>query len=190
MQVQKKEIRDKILEYSFNHFYNQGFINTSMRQISKDCGMSVGNLYKYFDSKDDLFDEIVSDYYKNYIYNLMNFLSHEKKDETSDNSVKMLALSIFNSIKDNYKIFVILMENSKGTKYENFKDYLVLSLESHIKKEKIIPIHHDYILKVFSRNFFNGILDIAKNYQNDEFAYKNILLLAQYHLKGISILFQ
>ncbi|NJK97716.1 MAG: helix-turn-helix transcriptional regulator [Bacteroidales bacterium] len=60
MQIQKPEIREKILARSMSLFYMHGFEKTTMRQIGSGIGMSVSNLYKYFRNKEVLFDELVS----------------------------------------------------------------------------------------------------------------------------------
>ena len=45
------EIRNLILEKAVDRFVRYGFGKTTMVEIAKDCNMSAGNLYRYFDSK-------------------------------------------------------------------------------------------------------------------------------------------
>ena len=46
-----KEIKSLILEKAVERFVRYGFGKTTMVEIAKDCGMSAGNLYRYFESK-------------------------------------------------------------------------------------------------------------------------------------------
>ena len=50
-----EEKRRKILDIAVNEFANEGFDNANINTIAKKAQVSVGSLYKYFDTKTDLF---------------------------------------------------------------------------------------------------------------------------------------
>ena len=50
-----EEKRTKILTVAVNEFANNGFNNANINTIAKKAEVSVGSLYKYFDTKTDLF---------------------------------------------------------------------------------------------------------------------------------------
>lgn len=50
-----QEKREKILCVAVNEFAHNGFDNANINTIAKKAGVSVGSLYKYFDTKTDLF---------------------------------------------------------------------------------------------------------------------------------------
>ncbi len=50
-----EEKRRKILDVAVNEFANEGFDNANINTIAKKAEVSVGSLYKYFDTKADLF---------------------------------------------------------------------------------------------------------------------------------------
>ncbi len=50
-----EEKRKKILSVAVNEFANNGFENANINIIAKKAEVSVGSLYKYFDTKNDLF---------------------------------------------------------------------------------------------------------------------------------------
>lgn len=50
-----QEKREKILSVAVNEFANHGFENANINTIAKKAQVSVGSLYKYFDTKTDLF---------------------------------------------------------------------------------------------------------------------------------------
>ena len=62
-QIQKDEVRDKILESAREEFQEHGFEKSSMRSIALKSKMTVGNLYRYFKSKEELNEFIVSPAY-------------------------------------------------------------------------------------------------------------------------------
>jgi len=61
---QNKEIRQKmerlILESALELFAEDGYNGTSMQSISKNTGVSKGNLYNYFESKQDLLEGVLN----------------------------------------------------------------------------------------------------------------------------------
>lgn len=49
------EKKQKILSVSLREFSSKGFESANINTIAKEAGVSVGSMYKYFDSKKDLF---------------------------------------------------------------------------------------------------------------------------------------
>lgn len=57
------EKRKELIESAARElFIKQGFHATSMRDIAKDAGVSLGNLYNYYETKDAIFESIVEKY--------------------------------------------------------------------------------------------------------------------------------
>src|SRR4051794_39390191 len=50
--------RSAILDTAMELIVEQGFHNTPMSQIAKQAGVSAGIIYHYFESKDDLINEL------------------------------------------------------------------------------------------------------------------------------------
>ena len=51
----KNELKILILEETKKEILENGFENASIRNIAKKCDISVGNIYRYYENKDDLF---------------------------------------------------------------------------------------------------------------------------------------
>ena len=60
MQVQKDDVRNKIIAAATEEFLNAGYQQSSMRNIAAQAGITVGNVYAYFGGKDALFESIIS----------------------------------------------------------------------------------------------------------------------------------
>jgi AcrR family transcriptional regulator len=54
-QVQKAEVRDRILAAALTAFSRNGFSATTMSEIARGADMAVANLYRYYASKEELF---------------------------------------------------------------------------------------------------------------------------------------
>src|SRR3990172_10009410 len=52
--------KSKILEFSYDKFFKEGFYKTSMDSIASDLQMSKKTIYKHFSTKEDLVEEVVS----------------------------------------------------------------------------------------------------------------------------------
>ncbi|MCR5206844.1 MAG: TetR/AcrR family transcriptional regulator [Eubacterium sp.] len=54
------ERQEKILEVGIEEFSNNGFENANINVIAKKAGISIGLMYKYFSTKEDLFITCIS----------------------------------------------------------------------------------------------------------------------------------
>jgi len=59
-QIKKTEVRQAIVESAFTLFKHKGYTATTMSAIAREAGMTVSNLYVYFDSKILILYEIYS----------------------------------------------------------------------------------------------------------------------------------
>ncbi len=74
-----KEKRDRILNVAIEEFANNGFESTSIQQIAKKSGISVGSVYKYFENKETLFSMVVQEGLSS-IENLLMSLADSNED--------------------------------------------------------------------------------------------------------------
>jgi len=49
-----KNIREQLLLETKRQISNYGYVNTTIRSVAKSCGVGVGTVYNYFESKDVL----------------------------------------------------------------------------------------------------------------------------------------
>lgn len=59
MQILKDEVKNSIRQAALAEFKKHGYLKASIRQIADAAGITPGNIYRYFKSKDDLFDELI-----------------------------------------------------------------------------------------------------------------------------------
>ena len=66
----KSETREQILDAATNRIKHYGYGKTTMSEIAGDCGMSAGNIYRFFASKLDIAEAMArqfnSDLYQTY----------------------------------------------------------------------------------------------------------------------------
>ena len=61
MQVKKPEVRKKLLIAAKAEFTSNGYERADMRSIASAAGFTVGNIYRYFENKEDLFNCVVNE---------------------------------------------------------------------------------------------------------------------------------
>ena len=70
-QVLKEEVRERIEKAATLEFFEKGFEGSSLRKIARDASITPGNLYRYFDNKEALYESIVGESYRKLNHILM-----------------------------------------------------------------------------------------------------------------------
>ncbi len=176
MQWLKEDVKNRILESALNEFSQKGFIDASMRRIAHNAGVALGNVYRYFKSKDELFNSIMEPAF-NECSVLLDSLpkprfTNDINYTISVNEVVDMFMKVYNTYK---KEFLTMINRSKGTRFENVKEDFVKLIESRIKsemvpqlKEKNIEIKDEFIIYILSSNTIEGIRLIINKYDDDE----------------------
>ena len=115
-QVLKEEIYERIFQAGIDVFYEKDYRSAKMQDIADKAQIPVGLIYTYFKNKEQLFTEIVSSVSIDF-----ERIVREEEAETGLPSAKYKRIAegyLFELLKQ-HKIFVILMDKSHGTHYEN-----------------------------------------------------------------------
>lgn len=71
-----KERRQEILETAIRLFYENGYEKTSIADIAKELNIAQGLCYRYFSSKEVLFDTAIDQYAQIIVNRMTEFLNH------------------------------------------------------------------------------------------------------------------
>ncbi len=153
----------------------------------KNANTTIGNFYNYFSSKEDVFAVLVDDLYQKLIYFVNNHNVEDENpfiiDELDYIQVRHLISGTLNNIADDFLIkTILLLECSKGTKYESTKnilaDYINLHFLDH--KDQINPEYQPKEIGiVLSKGFTDGAISILKSEFDKD---KKIDLMTEYFL--------
>lgn len=172
MQIKKKEVQNKIYHGAVEVFKKNGYRGATMKEISKKSKVPIGNIYRYYENKEILFDEIVFELYSTIKYNHI----HENLEEISSDlnqKPRVFLKNYINLVISKPMEFFILFNSSTGTRYENFLEELV-----NIRGEKYLEykrknnielenIDEDFIM-ILMKSTIISIVDICKKYSNNE----------------------
>lgn len=97
--MEGKDIKTRIKEIAVDHFNRNGYHGTTIRKIASEAGCSLPMIYYYYESKKELFHEIIKkdffsilsrqaerakskniiDFYAQFVYDLNNLSNYDKK---------------------------------------------------------------------------------------------------------------
>lgn len=182
MQILKDEIRERIRTIAEDSFYEKGFRETTTRAIANEVGISVSNLYLYFQNKEVIFHTLVDGFCASLLRDMERFLAHD--DDTGVEPA--IAALLQKTITTDRKKFIIVAEKSQGTKYGDVKDRLIAMIQGHIERQIKEEFSRDPVLpRIIAQNFVEGILLIAKEYTDAESLESRLRFFAQYHMSGM-----
>lgn len=131
MQTQKEMIKNKIRSAALEEFLIAGYAQSSMRNIAMQAGITVGNIYSYFSSKDDLFDALLQETVDQLQGLILMEVPHV--GPITPKSITGIAHFVSLVFLKNRIQFLILMDGSGGSKYQNIKGSLI-----HLVTNRII----------------------------------------------------
>jgi AcrR family transcriptional regulator len=168
MQYQKDEVRNRIVEEALIEFNEKGYEGASIRSIAKKSNTSVGNIYKYFKSKEDLYENLIGSIYNRFIGYVKQFDKVELNEKAEVVFFQLVdeIMEIFNV--SNVEIS-ILLNKSEGSIYENCKSVFV-DFATRISTEKMQyelstrgkRLKNNFIIYVLSHSLIESIALIVR----------------------------
>jgi len=192
VQVLKENVKEKIYQAAIEEFYKKGFLKAKMQDIAKKAGISTGLTYSYYNNKEDLFASIVEPIYKEILQPLENEKGRDSEIGDPVNLFEQESAFILQLLRQKREIFLILIDHSKGTKFEKAKDQIINVITEHIKRQ-LSPKVNSQIFKIdeafyhiLANNFIEGLLEIARHYQGSLWAENMLKLLTHQYFYGVS----
>ena len=192
VQVLKENVKEKIYQAAIEEFYKKGFLKAKMQEIAKKAGISVGLTYSYYNNKEDLFAAIVEPIYKEIIHSIEN--EEERDTEIGDpaNLFEQESAFILQLLRQKREIFLILIDRSKGTRFEKVKDQIISVTKEHIKRQLSLKVNSqifkidEAFYHILANNFIEGLLEIARHYQGSLWAENMLKMLTHQYFYGVS----
>ena len=123
--MKKEEKRKAIIEKSFELFREYGYHNTKVEEITKALGISKGNFYTYFVSKEEV------------LYEILYIMRDEKK--------KILEkIDVEKEPKEVLREFII---NNENLFFKYFNRVNIQNIDNFLKDEKVVS-HVEEIQKI------------------------------------------
>lgn len=150
-EIIRNEKQQLIMEVALRLFANEGFHATSIAKIAKEAGISKGLLYNYFNSKEELFKQLIDKHTK-HILTLLD-----------PNNDKKITNEEANSFFD--KLFVLLVDQR-----EEMKLYFQMMLQPQVFEMYSNGNSDSYVNpeNPSSQNTMHMLLDFFTNNADDD----------------------
>ena len=198
MSTKAEDTEKNILNTARKHFLKDGFSGASLRNIVKDAGLTTGAFYKYYPTKEALFDAL-TDPYIEHIYQIYDRVVEDfeklsakgqtsNMSDTSGNGMDQMIDYIY----EHYDNFRLLLKCGDSGKFETFIHNMVdremrSSLE-YVKKMKEdgieIPIVGESLMHMIYTGFFSSIFQIIEHDIDKETAKRNVHKLREFNTGG------
>lgn len=198
MSTKAEDTEKNILNTARKHFLKDGFSGASLRNIVKDAGLTTGAFYKYYPTKEALFDALTDPYiehiyqiYDRVVEDFEKLSAKEQTSNKSDTSGDGMDQMI-DYIYEHYDNFRLLLKCGDSGKFETFIHNMVdremrSSLE-YVKKMKEdgieIPIVGESLMHMIYTGFFSSIFQIIEHDIDKETAKRNVHKLREFNTGG------
>jgi len=166
MQVLKESVKNAIVEGAIAEFFERGFQSANMRRIADHANITVGNIYRYFENKEALFNSILLPA-QNAINDLESF--DRKLHITHIDSLKdatQIVTYVMNVLRPYTKEIFIMIFNSNGSHYHQVKNQLERLVVN--KMREFYPGKFDeYFMKIIAASFIQALFVVFKENVND-----------------------
>ena len=198
MATKAEETQRNILETAKRHFLNDGLTGASLRKIVKDAGLTTGAFYKYYPTKEALFNAL-TDPYLEHIYEIYDQVVAEFEKLSADDQTKNMASisdegmeEMLNYVYYHYDNFKLLLKCGDSGKYEDFihgvVDREIKSSHRYLEKMKEegveVPVVDDSLMHMIYTGFFSSIFQIIEHDIDRITAKENIKQLKQFNIGG------
>ena len=132
-QVLKDEVRERILGSALQVFAAHGYVGATMTAIAEGAGLGTASLYRYYASKGELFDAVVTpalaERFESLLDQRVRALAHAVLSEVprrvDDRGEEMLRFWVENRLA-----VVVLLDRAEGTAYAHYGERFVEQLVS------------------------------------------------------------
>jgi hypothetical protein len=201
-QYKKDDIKKKIDAAALRIFAEKGYAGSSISDIAKKAQVSVGNIYRYYKSKDDIFYSIIPADFSERLKNVLLSKISYARDAVSGRDMASGPFSLINEefigfIALNREIMLILFMGAGGTKFGAVKDeaidYLIKTVKENYSgqdNEVIFDERNDYVVRSIYMKLIEMIMDILKVSDTLPEIKRSLNIINSYHLFGVTNLFK
>lgn len=203
VQVPKQQVRDAFIAAAAETFATLGFEATTMADVAERAQSSVGNLYKYFAGKQQLFDaavpaELVGELTRRTRQRVRALGAAKDVRELADGAhYHALAGDLLDYCLANRAAVVVVLARAEGTPYAHFREDFVKKLcawaldYARSAYPALIPTPaFSFVLQRAYRSFITAIAEALQTFPDEAGARAVIALLTLQHQAGLKRLFE
>lgn len=198
MNAQAEETKKRIEECALKEFLEKGFNGASLRRIVKHAGVTTGAFYKYYPSKEALFEGLagpcVNHIYEMFDRNYENFVAQDLTGQTQnmESNSRDLVEQVVEYSYQHHEIMQLVLTASEGTRYADFVHNLAKrEEESTIRFAQLmrdsgmdVPDLDRQFVHMISSGMFSSVFEIILHNMDREEASMRMKMLMKFYTAG------
>ncbi len=180
MQTKKEDIRKKILNVSERMFIRNGYENTSLQMIADRCYISKSNIYRYFKSKDEIYETLVSPAREAMQKAIMSFTNGDYAGKYTPDKIVEISDILAKMMSEFRSGFLIILNYSEGADLAMLKD---------LQRKQFLaacPIDDTEFKSQIVELLLLGLTDILLKHDKEDEIRERLRLLWSYHYRGLN----
>ncbi|MCB1445058.1 MAG: TetR/AcrR family transcriptional regulator [Rhizobiaceae bacterium] len=195
----KEEVRDRIVEAAAAVFAERGYSAAKLADMADRAGISTSNIYKYFDNKEALFDEIVTvpiaaELLRRLRTRIRDIGRLEQWGE-ADAAGSASARALLSFWVDNRLAVLILLRGAEGTRFGHVRGLMTREMERlstrYILKRQdrpsLTPVARFVLHRMFARTV-DMVADILAAHAEPSAIQQAFAIFWRYQLAGLEAL--
>lgn len=202
VQYKKDNIKERIDCAALEIFGEKGYKNTKISDVAAEANVSVGNIYRYYKNKEEIFYSVAPE---NVLEELKNILTNKVILSKNREANEMNSISEFHLINEkfieymvaNREQVLVMISGSEGTRYEGAKGKIINYIIENAKEyysEKSNEIIHDSmnygIIRIIYEKLIEMMMHVLKESKSPGEIRKSFEIINFYHLFGVTNLFK
>lgn len=180
MQIKKEEVYERILAVSEKLFIRYGYAKTSLKLIADKCYISKSNIYRYFSSKEEIYETLVREARRSILevaerMTAPDFIVKDLKTKVSEISYRLADVVAV------HRSGILVMLSSGRDEDRDF----IAGRYIRIFTERSQVADNDLNTLIAKIQIF-ALTDVITSYEDPEELKKHILMLMKYHYVGIN----
>ena len=180
MQVKKEEVYKRILSVSEKLFIRYGYKKTSLKMIADRCYISKSNVYRYFSSKEEIYEALVGDSRKNILQVTDRLMKPDFVKKQLGDKVDEITNKIVEVVAANRQGILVMLKSGR----EEDRDLIANKFTTSFSENS--PVKDERFKELVAKILIYGLSDVIMEYEDSDELKNKIFFLMQYHYMGYS----
>ncbi|SFY07687.1 TetR/AcrR family transcriptional regulator [Ruminococcus sp. XPD3002] len=180
MQVKKDEIRNKILEMAQRLFIKRGYENTSLKQIAEKSNISKSNIYRYYSSKEDIYEVLTGTARSEIMEISRHFFTADFIGKYTPDKCGEVSSILAKMFSRHHAAMLIMLRSSAGADRKLIEELIIK------KFIDACPLDDENTKKLISKLLLFGLIEILVNNSGEKSMEKELNALICYHYLGLN----
>jgi len=142
--------REKILEAALKLFSKKGFRETTIKDISKEVGITEGAIYRHFSTKEEIINSLLNEITQELRQKLLESIQKEETDEERLKAIIDTLLEYANAKPESFRFLNLYHLLKEGLQVENLPGEIILRFLNELYLKGKLAVFPEVALAVIT----------------------------------------